>query len=173
MAVVRYRPSASRQQKGQTAPQEPNLVPIMNLFLTIIPFLMLMIVISQVSLIAMNFSSGGGGGAGAGGGGGDEKKQIEIHLMAKEHSSGLFPGMEIREPDNPIRKLPVINGIYDYPNLNRLLAEMKARHTDTSEIAIIVHPEVLYDALIRTIDLCKTNGFVSVHYKNPRNKYFY
>lgn len=61
-----YRPSEARQQKGQTAPQEPNLVPIMNLFITIIPFLMLMITI-QVSLLALNFASdstGSGGGDG-------------------------------------------------------------------------------------------------------------
>jgi hypothetical protein len=37
--MERYRPSAMRQQKSQTIPQEPNLVPIMNLYLTIIPML--------------------------------------------------------------------------------------------------------------------------------------
>lgn len=172
MAVDRYRPSARRKQKGSSVPQEPNLVPIMNLFLTIIPFLMLMIVISQISLIAMNFSSGTGGGSGAGGGG-DEKKLIEIHLMAKEHPSGLFPGMEIREPDGTIRKLPVVNGMFDYTSLNSLLVDLKAGHPDTNEIKLVVHPEVLYDTLIRSIDLCKANGFTSVHYANPRNKYFY
>ena len=56
-----YRPSAMRQQKAQTVPQEPNLIPIMNLFLTIIPMLMMMVVISQIALLALNFSQGEGG----------------------------------------------------------------------------------------------------------------
>ena len=46
--MERYRPSAMRQQKSQTIPQEPNLVPIMNLFLTIIPMLMMMVVILRL-----------------------------------------------------------------------------------------------------------------------------
>jgi len=174
MAV--YRPSQARQQKSQTAPQEPNLVPIMNLFVTIIPFLMLMIVISQVALVALNFSSEGGpvvAGDGTGGGG-EASEQIEIHLMLKEHPTGLFPGMEIREIGGTIHKLPNLSeNVYDFNGLNDLLGQMSQQHADSNEIAVIVHPEVVYDTLIRTIDLCKTNGFVTVHYKNPKSVYFY
>ncbi|MDI3504337.1 MAG: hypothetical protein PWP64_1273 [Candidatus Cloacimonadota bacterium] len=174
MAV--YRPSQARQQKSQTAPQEPNLVPIMNLFITIIPFLMFMIVISQVALVALNFTSEGGqANPNEGpGGGGESEKQIEIHLMLKEDPPDLFPGMEIREIDGTTHKLPVLReNVYDFVGLNDLLLEMKQRHPDTSDIAVIVHPDVLYDTLIRTIDLCKVNGFVNVHYKNPKSSFYY
>jgi hypothetical protein len=75
----------------------------MNLFLTIIPFLMLMITVS-VSLMALNFASDAGGGAGgSGGGGGNQDKILEIHLMLRQSESlELFPGMEIREPGSTI-----------------------------------------------------------------------
>lgn len=172
-----YRPSQARQQKAQTAPEEPNLVPIMNLFVTIIPFLMLMIVVSQVALVALNFTSEGGPGAAGSGGGGvsEPDKQIEIHLMLRDNpEAGLFQGMEIRDLDGTKHLLPVIQDrVYDFPKLNTLLIDLKQDHADTSEIAVIVHPEVVYDTLIRTIDLCKQNGFPTVHYKNPRNVYFY
>lgn len=175
MAV--YRPSQARQQKGQTVPQEPNLVPIMNLFLAIIPFLMMMLAISQVALIALNFSSeGSGGGAGGGGGGSAAKEQqIEIHLMlTQSEARATFPGMEIREPNKQITKLPwVRENVYDFEGLNSLLKTLKARYEDTEEISVIVHPDVIYDTLIRTIDLCKTNGFSTVHYKSPRSIYIY
>ncbi|MCB5253548.1 MAG: biopolymer transporter ExbD [Candidatus Cloacimonadaceae bacterium] len=175
MAV--YRPSQARQQKSQTAPEEPNLVPIMNLFVTIIPFLMLLVVVSQVALVALNFSSEGGPGASGegGGGGGEADKQIEIHLMLRDKpDAGLFQGMEIRDIDGTKHKLPALGeSHYDFPGLNSLLIDLKADHADTNEIAVIVHPEVVYDTLIRTIDLCKQNGFPTVHYKNPKNVYFY
>ncbi len=174
MAV--YRPSQARQQKSQTAPQEPNLVPIMNLFVTIIPFLILMIAVSQVALVALNFSSEGGPvvAGDSTGGGGEAEEQIEIHLMLKEHHTGLFPGMEIREPDDTIRKLPVLSeNNYDFLGLNDVLTDLKSRYPETGDIAVIVHPEVIYDTLIRTIDLCKTNGFETVSYKNPKNVYYY
>lgn len=174
MAV--YRPSQARQQRSQTAPQEPNLVPIMNLFVTIIPFLMLLVVVSQVALVALNFSSEGGPGAGGSGiGGGEVDKQIEIHLMLRDKpEAGLFQGMEIREVDGKKHKIPALSEMmYDFPGLNDLLIDLKARNADTDNIAVIVHPEVVYDTLIRTIDLCKQNGFPTVHYKNPKNVYFY
>jgi biopolymer transport protein ExbD len=173
MAV--YRPSEARQQKGQTAPQEPNLVPIMNLFITIIPFLILMISISQVALLALNFAADGGGdGQGEGGGGDAQEEILEIHLMLKEHDTGLFPGMEIREPDKTTHRLPWLQeNVYDFDGLNNMLSDMKNKFPESSEIAVIVHPEVLYDTLIRTIDLCKTNGFATVHYRNPKNVVYY
>ncbi|MCB5249391.1 MAG: hypothetical protein WCY87_07250 [Candidatus Cloacimonadales bacterium] len=172
-----YRPSEARQQKGQTAPQEPNLVPIMNLFVSIIPFLIMMISISQVALIALSFTSdGGGGGTGEGGGGGAQAEIVEIHLMLKELTQAeLFPGMEVREPDKTtIHKIPWLSeDVYDFDRLNSLLIDLKEKYTDTAEIAVIVHPDVLYDTLIRTIDLCKDNGFVTVHYRNPKTQYIY
>jgi hypothetical protein len=147
----------------------------MNLFITIIPFLMLMITI-QVSLLALNFASDStGSGGGDGPGGGNQDKIVEIHLMIKQHDdAGLFPGMEVREPDAEIHKLPWLNeNVYDYTRLNDLLAQLKEKYSDTTEIAVIVHPDVIYDTLVRTIDLCKTNGFVTVHYRNPKAVYFY
>ena len=52
-----YRPSEGRNQKKQTPPEMPNLVPLMNLFITIVPFLLTIVVISQVALDVLNFSA--------------------------------------------------------------------------------------------------------------------
>lgn len=170
MAV--YRPSEARQQRSQTAPQEPSLVPIMNLFVTIIPFLMLMIVLSQVALVALNFeSSGTTGGAGAGGGGSEQL--IEIRLYASMHETGLFPGFEIRDLDNSTAKFPNYGETYDFASLQAKLIQLKDKYPEKSEIAVIVYPDVIYDTLIRTIDLCKQNGFVTVKYMNPKSSYYY
>lgn len=169
-----YRPSEARQQKGQTAPEEPNLVPIMNLFVTIIPFLMLMIVLSQVAMIAMNFeSSGETGGAGDGQGGGGSEELIEIRLYASEHETGLFPGFEIRDVDRTVTKLPKVGESYDFASLQQMLVQLKDKYPDKSEIAVVVYPDVMYDTLIRTIDLSKQNGFVTVKYMNPKQMYYY
>ena len=172
MAV--YRPSQARQQKGESAPKEPNLVPIMNLFITIIPFLMLMIVIGQAALIGLNFESSGeegGGGEGAGGGGGE--KLIEVRIYNSEDQTGLFPGFDIRDLDKNVVKLPNIGEAYDFISLQENLQELSQRYPDKNQIAVVVYPQVLYDTLIRTIDLCKQNGFVNVNYMEPRNMYYY
>lgn len=161
-----YRPSERRNQKKQTPPEQPNLVPIMNLFITIIPFLLTMIVISQVALVALNFSAPGGGGSDTGSepGGGPEK-DIQIIVMASSGNQ-VFPGFEIRGWDKSVFIRNSDNQAnYNFIALNQTLREIKTQHQKLTDITLIVYPDVLYGTLIQTIDLCKQNGFPNVIYK--------
>ena len=171
-----YRPSAMRQQKSQTVPQEPNLVPIMNLFLTIIPMLLMMVVISQIALLALNFSQGESGvsyGQG-GGGGGAKTEKVEIHILGKQYAqeNNATIGMEIREPGFKPMTISAINGYYDYVTLNKTLQEIRSRKGTLSDITVLVHPDVLYGDLMKTIDICKVNGFTQVHYTATKVEYY-
>jgi len=172
-----YRPSAMRQQKAQTVPQEPNLIPIMNLFLTIIPMLMMMVVISQIALFALNFSQGEGGvsyGQGGGGGGGAQTEKVEIHILGNQYAqeNNTTIGMEIREAGFKPMTIPALNGYYDYVTLNKTLQEIRSRKETLSDITVLVHPDVLYGDLMKTIDLCKVNGFTQVHYTAAKVEYY-
>ncbi len=162
-------------------PKEPDLVPIMNLFLTIIPFLLFMLVMVQVSLIALNFTPSGGGGGGGGqgpGGGGAEEKKIEIYIMDQNAPErGLFPGFEIREPGQETLKINALsseNNIiqFDFVSLNEILKQIRERNPDQSQISVSPYPSILYGPLIKTIDLCKKNNFENVMYKPVGVGYF-
>ncbi len=171
-----YRPSAMRQQKSQTVPQEPNLVPIMNLFLAIIPMLLMMVVISQIALLALNFSQGESGvsyGQG-GGGGGAKTEKVEIHILGEQYAqeNNTTLGMEIREPGFKPMTISAINGYYDYVTLNKTLQEIRSRKGTLSDITVLVHPDVLYGDLMKTIDICKVNGFTQVHYTATKVEYY-
>ena len=171
-----YRPSAMRQQKSQTVPQEPNLVPIMNLFLTIIPMLLMMVVISQIALLALNFSQGESGvsyGQG-GGGGGAKTEKVEIHILGEQYAqeNNTTLGMEIREPGFKPMTISDINGYYDYVTLNKTLQVIRSRKGTLSDITVLVHPDVLYGDLMKTIDICKVNGFTQVHYTATKVEYY-
>ncbi len=162
-----YRPSQGRNQKSQSPPVQPDLVPIMNLFMALIPFLLMLVVISQVALVALNFSAaGGGGGGGDGGGGGATPKEIKVIVMASEGNQ-IFPGFEIREPDSgPVTIKNAENrGNFNFMSLNNALGNIKTRNQELGDITIVVYPDVLYGTLIQTIDLCKQNGFPNVIYK--------
>jgi biopolymer transport protein ExbD len=165
-----------RQQKSQTVPQEPNLVPIMNLFLTIIPMLLMMVVISQIALLALNFSQGESGvsyGQG-GGGGGAKTEKVEIHILGEQYAqeNNTTLGMEIREPGFKPMTISAINGYYDYVTLNKTLQEIRSRKGTLSDITVLVHPDVLYGDLMKTIDICKVNGFTQVHYTATKVEYY-
>ena len=51
-------PSTRRDQHHFSPPKVSDLVPLMNLFLIIIPFLILMMVVTQIAMIALNFTHG-------------------------------------------------------------------------------------------------------------------
>lgn len=177
-----YRPSAGRNQRLAGGPQEPDLVPIMNLFLTIIPFMLYMLVMVQLALIALNFTPSGGGGGGGGqgpGGGSAEEKKIEIYIMDQDASDrGLFPGFEIREPGQETLKIAALGKdlndeyIYDFQALNEVLKQIRERNPEQSQISVSPYPSILYGPLIKTIDLCKHNSLTNVMYKPVGIGYF-
>lgn len=170
-----YRPSAGRNQRLAGGPKEPDLVPIMNLFITIIPFMLYMLVIAQIALVALNFApTGGGGGGGQGPGGGKpQEKKIEVYLMNQDAPErGLFRGFEVREPGMETVKIPFTNGYYDFVRLDQVLKDIRSRNANQSEINVSPYPDVLYGPLIQTIDICKSNAFVNVMYKPTGVGYF-
>jgi hypothetical protein len=183
-----YRPSAGRNQAASSAPKVPNLIPIMNLFLTIIPFLILMMVISQVALVAFNFSNGAAGGEGSAGGGlaNRELQEVTVIIMATEDSTRTtFPGFEVRvNPASPNASPDSIglfvvtanngtqNAFYDYRRLDQTLKSIKLEHPDLQDITVAAYDNVLYETLMKTIDICKSNQFPNVQYKSPQTRYF-
>lgn len=170
-----YRPSAGRNQRLAGGPKEPDLVPIMNLFITIIPFMLYMLVIAQLALIALNFAPTGGGGGGGQGPGGDkaEEKKIEVFIMNQDAPErGLFRGFEVREPGLEPVKIQFVNNYYDFVRLDNVLKEIRARNPEQQQINVSPYPDVLYGPLIQTIDLCKNNSFLNVMYKPTGVGYF-
>jgi biopolymer transport protein ExbD len=164
-----YRPSEGRNQKKQSPPEFPNLVPLMNLLITIIPFLLTMIVISQVALVALNFSAGAEAASSGGSSGTDSSVsrgvEIKLILMASGGNK-LFPGFELRKTDagSFMIKNSDNAGQYNFIALDQALKSLQQLN-ESSDIILVVYPDVLYGNLIRTIDLCKLNGFTNVIYK--------
>lgn len=171
-----YRPSAGRNQHPVSDPKIPDLVPIMNLFLTIIPFLLLMLVITQVALVAFNFSATPPGQPGTVDGTEGLKKdvpEVNVIIMASQDSlKTTFPGFEIREPGQPPAMVGLFQGQYDYAALDASLKVLRDRFPDLKDISVAPYDDVQYDILIKTIDLCRSNNFTNVHYKAPQVRYY-
>ena len=138
--------------------------------------LMMMVVISQIALLALNFSQGESGvsyGQG-GGGGGAKTEKVEIHILGEQYAqeNNTTIGMEIREAGFKPMIIPALNGYYDYVTLNKTLQEIRSRKGTLSDITVLVHPDVLYGDLMKTIDICKVNGFTQVHYTATKVEYY-
>lgn len=161
---------SKRRTKKSPTLQDLNLIPIMNLFITIIPMLLMITVTVHMALLSLNLmASGTAGGAGEGEGTGadeDRIKEIKIVLYTDKieiREEGIadpiiIPTIELE--DGSIR--------HNYFALDEAITEIKSRNEDVHEIRITPYPDVYYGTLIRAIDISKLRGFPEVKYERLR-----
>lgn len=130
-----------------------NITPVMNLFLVLVPFLLLTtefvrIAVLELSLPSQNQSSG------------PQQLSNKSHiliLLAIDES-----GFEIKAPNMPFEKIPRKARKFQFKVLARDLQKIKARYADTEEITIQPEETILYDTIIDVMDTCRDNGFPNI-----------
>ena len=162
-----YGPSKNRSE-SQHEPREPNLIPIMNLFIVVIPMLMTIMVSVHLAMIEITLPTSGGGGAGSG----EEQVEQDIPLVI---TLALFPDrFEIKlEGVEKVVEIPLLApGKYDYSTLDMKLAQLKEENPNQGTVEILPDPAVTFDTLLRSIDLCKSNNFPNIKYLTASTKYY-
>lgn len=157
-----YAPSKQRRLKRQEA-KELNLIPIMNLFIVVIPMLMTIMVTVPLAMNEISLSSGGS----------TSSKSTENTL--KNIKLSLFAdgfGIEV-EGEEDIIEIPLQeDGSYDFKALNQQLSALKELNQDQKNITVAPDNNVLYDILLSSIDICKLNDFPVVKYKGRKTGYY-
>jgi|WetSurMetagenome_2_1015567.scaffolds.fasta_scaffold241508_1 hypothetical protein len=163
-----FSPSKGRNTK-MTGMDPLDMTPIMNLFITIIPMLLTMLVTLQLSYISLNLAatSQGGGGNGAGAGG-EKIKVVRVVLYNNR--------IEVQEEGAKSVTIPtyMADGIqkYDFISLDATISGIKQRNPNLYNIKVVPYPDVDYDTLVRSIDVCKLDGFPNVTYSIPETRYY-
>jgi hypothetical protein len=166
-------PSKSRKTSHERSPV--NMVPIMNLFIVIIPMLINMWVAYQVAMLYIDVSSGAGSET--------PKDQVKNDYVQNESIKiGLFKDhieIQILDADGKqvdLQKIPaLVEGgitIYPYEELHKRLADIRALHQEKNPdgkfvydtIGISPNPQITYDTLLRAMDICKMNFFKNIKY---------
>ncbi len=163
--------SPSKGRNTKMSGMDPlDMTPIMNLFIVLIPMLLTMLVTVQLSYISLNLtgnSGGGGGGTGAGSSG-EKIKVVKVVLynnrfVIEEEGSG-----SITIPTS------VVNGQkkYDFIALDEAITSLKNRNPNLFNIKVVPYPDVTYETLVRSIDVCKIDGFPNVTYSTPETRFY-
>lgn len=161
-----YGPSKNRS-RSQFEPREPNLIPIMNLFIVIIPMLMTIMVtvhLAMIEIVLQTESSGGGGG--------DQEQAEDI---PKVITLALFPDrfeIKVEGVDDVIKIPQLAAGTYDYFTLDKHISLLKERNEKQGTIDLLPDPSVKFDTLLRSIDICKSNNFPNIKYLTSGTKYY-
>lgn len=159
----------SSKRLGKAASFKPlNLIPIMNLFIVIIPMLLMITVTVHLTLMSLNLMATGEGVSAEGEGAGAAAEEgLKIALV-------IYPdGFEVHEGNRDPVTLPAEEQEdgdlrFDYRQLDQTLKGVKERNPDTFVISVTPYDEVLYDTLLRAIDVCKVTGFTEVKYQRVR-----
>lgn len=149
-------------QRGRRAAEEDteiNMVPIMNMFLVLIPFLLMSA--SFLHLKAINTSvpvQAERDLASA------EKPEVKITVVVEiqEHGlklsalSDLLADGELRQLEGSLPLGP--DGAYPYGELAARLASIKSRYPSSDTLLVIPENAILYDTIIQTMDAGRRAG---------------
>lgn len=134
-------------------PVELNMVPIMNLFLAMIPFLLMCAAFFQVSVINASVPA-----LSEGGDAGDEPKKelqkVTVNLQITKSGFNLSASGD-QSPEELAKiggKIPKKNSEYDFEKLAERMKAIHDKYKKSDTVIILPEKDILYDTIIKAMD---------------------
>ncbi|MBI5235309.1 MAG: biopolymer transporter ExbD [Deltaproteobacteria bacterium] len=142
------RPSKSRRHVD--AVTDIDLTPVMNVFIIIIPFLLLTAVFAKTAIIDVYLPQEGGEQTGA-----SVQQTPKIPLIIKVTGAGFTL-------DGLGKGIHVPKGAsdYDYKRLAERLSELKDSHPQNEEAIILFEPKIRYEIVIKVMDASRETHYL-------------
>ncbi|MCF7793866.1 MAG: biopolymer transporter ExbD [Candidatus Cloacimonetes bacterium] len=158
-----YGPSRSRS-KSLRETRSPNLIPIMNLFIVIIPMLMTIMISVRLAMIEITLPAQGAA-----------QQEEAVEEPPRALTLVLYPDrFEIKVEDRQgVTTIPMLSeNVYDYVSLDEKIAGLKKEFPKQLIMEILPDPNVKFDTLLRSIDICKSHDFPSIKYLTTQTKFY-
>ncbi|UCE06859.1 MAG: biopolymer transporter ExbD [bacterium] len=130
-----------------------NVIPVMNIFLLLIPFLLLTAAFVRLAVVELSLPSLNKGQS-------DQvqrpKNLVLVILAIKE------TGFQLKAQGFKFDPLYNKNNQYDYQKLVEQLKQIKQEHPHAEDIFISPENKVKYDIIIKAMDRCRETGFPNV-----------
>lgn len=164
-----YGPSKKLHRFGESHP--PNLIPIMNLFLVLIPMLITMTVSVKLAIMQLNLPSKPGQGKDLAA---EKPKELELTLALTEKEGILLSGYKegitkenmflMGKGKNAMKliKIPNKNNKFDLHTLEYYIKDIKKNYKDQKQISFACDMTIKYEDLIKAMDLCRRNGLTEL-----------
>jgi biopolymer transport protein ExbD len=172
-----YSPSQGRNAQKNTGHQEVDLVPIMNLFVTLIPMLLSMVVLVSIAYISVDLTNPNATGSSESSAGKNVDKKVpeikKLELVINVDDQGeIFIFNKNGEPDADQPKILVANfrelsdALVRYRNimLEDKYGDSSLSKDDDKSLSIIIVPKdyVKFGVFVKTMDLCKKMKFSDI-----------
>jgi biopolymer transport protein ExbD len=140
--------------RGHVRDADVNITAVMNIFLILIPFLLLTAVFVRIAVLELSLPSM------------SRKGQVSQTPQENVIINMLFikeAGFELRSTD--LNK-PIIvtkkNANYDWDQLKMQLAKIKAKHPQSEDIIMFPENTIMYDTIIHVMDRCREVGLPNI-----------
>ncbi|MBN2412290.1 biopolymer transporter ExbD [candidate division KSB1 bacterium] len=145
--------SMGRRLKGHAEETELNLTAVMNIFLILIPFLLLTAVFVRIAVLELSLPSLDSAGRTAQA---QKQKSTVINILVINET-----GFELKSPDIKLSKLDKQND-YDWNGLKNQLTTIKEKYPESEDIIISPVSTIKYHTIISVMDRCRESGFPNI-----------
>ncbi|MFH1761384.1 MAG: biopolymer transporter ExbD [bacterium] len=131
--------------------KEVDITPIMNVFVILIPFLILMAVFTKIAIIDFSLPP-----AAAEGDSNEGKEENNEEEKALDLSISITnQGFAIRGIPNPPPVIEKVRGKYNFTYLEQALRMIKREFVSQKSIVLISEGHVFYEDIIKVMDICR------------------
>ena len=124
-------------------PAEVMLVPMIDIFVVLVTFLLMTAVFSRITILQLDLPSANDGAAGA-------PPEFRLEVIVRESGFELTNGQQL------IAALPKVDGEYDWKTLSQLAQQLKSEHPDVVDASVLMERTVKYDYLIQVMDAIRS-----------------
>jgi len=135
---------ARKKNKRHHVAEDLDLLPIMNLFMVLIPFLLLSTVFVKTTMIDIYLPQAN---ATPPKQNQDNKKPLEMLTIHVTPQGFSFSGL-----GKSLAKVPIKGGEYDYATLTDRLVGLKSQYPESEEVILLFVADSPYETVIKTMD---------------------
>ncbi|MGH8237482.1 MAG: ExbD/TolR family protein [Steroidobacteraceae bacterium] len=124
-------------------PAEVMLVPMIDIFVVLVTFLLMTAVFSRVTILQLDLPSATAGGPPA-------APEFRLEVIVRES------GFELTNGEALIAALPKVDGEYDWAMLTQLAQQLKSENPAVDDASVLLERTVKYDYLIQVMDAIRS-----------------
>lgn len=146
--------SMGSRLKGHAGETELNLTAVMNIFLILIPFLLLTAVFVKISILEFSLPNLSKKSAETSA---QKPKSVILNVLSIKES-----GFELKSPELNFSPIDKKNELFNWEVLVEQLNKIKDTYPDSEEIIITPVNTIKYDTIISVMDRCRESGFPTI-----------
>ncbi len=137
----------NRRRQMQETP-DINITAFMNLMVILVPFLLITAVFTRITVLELSLPAAAEQ---------DNLKEplFNLEIIVRENSIAVGD-----RQGGLLKRLPMVDGEYDYEQLSLLLQQIKARFPEKLDATLLLESDTPYDTLVQVMDRVRVAQFV-------------